>query len=157
MKTLIKIAILPLLLGVSLFAGNGYPEGYRDGWHDGRHDRREPSVRVVVSEPVYEEVVSYRPCRRAPSHGGAVVGALIGGIIGHHLDTRHPAHTTIGGAVAGAIIGSKIDDSRRGVPECRYVETVLKGYRNIAYWRGERIEYFSERPMERIPLPLRRR
>ena len=62
----------------------------------------------------------------------------------------------IGGAVAGAIIGSALG-SRHERPRCKYVETKLVGYRNIAYWRGEKIMEISERPLRRIRVGSQRR
>ena len=156
MKTLPFILLFALT--TLLCAHDDYRQGYRDGYRDAEY--RTPRIHyvdVVSSTPIYEEVVTYRSCRRmdhgdayASHHEGALIG---GGIVGHHLDTRHPLHTTVGGAVAGAIIGSKLAEAQERhlhTQQCKVVETRLSGYRNIAYWRGKTIVEISDRPLRRI-------
>lgn len=154
MKKLLLIALIALV--PLLQARSDYRDGYRDGSHPIRSKSR--FVPVVKSEPIYEEVVTYRRCRvhgsaypEAYHHQGALIGGLIGGIIGHNLDTHNRGPATVGGAVAGAIIGSHIARNRHSdITQCRHIETQIVGYRNIAYWHGGKIVEISERPLHRI-------
>ena len=115
----------------SYYDRSDYRDGYHDGYRDARHEVRRPKqifVEVVRSEPIYEEVVSYRDCRpayhrdRARTHEGALIGGLIGGIIGSQIDEEHRPGSAIGGAVAGAIIGSAMTSQPKR-PRCKHVET----------------------------------
>lgn len=155
---------ITLLSFTALLQAHGdYRDGYRDGYYDGKqHITKVRYVDVVRSKPIYEDVVTYRRCD-APGHysavshhEGALIGGLIGGIVGHHLDTRHRLHTTVGGAVAGAIIGSKLSETHDAQGQCKVVETRLKGYKNIAYWRGEKIVQISEYPLRKIRVEVPR-
>ncbi|MDX1296094.1 MAG: glycine zipper 2TM domain-containing protein [Sulfurimonadaceae bacterium] len=160
--------ILTLLLSTTLFAHDdyryGYDHGYTDGYYEGRNYKikKRRFVKVIESIPIYEDVVTYKKCRPHRRHGhvhspeGALLGGLIGGIIGHHIDSDHRVHTTIGGAVAGAIIGSKIGPTHH-YRKCKQVETRLVGYKNIAYWRGEKIVRISDVPLRKIRIGRRYR
>lgn len=167
---ILMLLLTPLLYAYDYDYGQRYHGEYREGYHDGYRDaRNRPAkarhvyVKVVRSVPIYEEVVTYRECRsthrrdRAHTHEGALIGGLIGGIIGSRMDEEHRPGSAIGGAVAGAIIGSAIASSQHKRPRCKYVETRLNGYRNIAYWQGEKIVEISERPLRRIRVDLPRR
>ncbi len=162
------IVLLMIILGTSVMAyGNhsydyrydrGYDDGCRDAHRYEKHHVRKKAcyVKVVRSKPIYREVVTYRECRTSRhhynthNHDGALIGGLIGGIIGHNMDTRHRAPSTIGGAVVGAIIGSKLSHLDGTPPLCKHVETQLVGYKNIAYWHGEKIVRISDEPLRRI-------
>ncbi len=163
------LIILMILFGSAAMADEyDYREGYREGYHDARYDIKKPRfVKVVRSKPIYKEVVTYRECRpparyRHPtthSHEGALIGGLIGGIIGHNLDTDNKGPATVGGAVAGAIIGSKLatgQERHYERPMCKHIETQLVGYKNIAYWRGEKIVKISDRPLRQIRIHPKR-
>jgi uncharacterized protein YcfJ len=72
------------------------------------------SVRAVVGPPEQrcwverEQVVEER---REPNAKGALVGAVIGGILGHQVAGRDDKDAgTVGGVVAGAAIGSTVGD-----------------------------------------------
>jgi len=155
------LIVLMIVLSPLLHAYDGYRDGYRDSRHTvERHHK--VYAQVVRSEPIYKEIVTYRECRPASrrhstrSHEGALIGGLIGGIIGSNMNRDNDARGTIGGAVAGAIIGSALT-SRQERPRCKYVETKLVGYRNIAYWHGRKIVEISDRPLRRIRVKTHRR
>ena len=74
--------------------------------------------------------------------GGAVVGALIGGVLGHQVGSgRGNDVATVGGAVAGGAIGSQVGrDSGPSYRDVRRCETASPGppqYWDVTYnFRG---------------------
>jgi uncharacterized protein YcfJ len=76
--------------------------------------------------------------------GGAVLGALIGGVLGHQVGGgRGNDVATAGGAVAGAVIGGNAGRSSSGatydkdVQRCRNVASTTPAYWDVTYdYRG---------------------
>jgi uncharacterized protein YcfJ len=118
-----------------------------------RHDERlfeapVMAVRAVVGPPEQrcwierEEVVQDR---REPSAHGALVGAVIGGILGHQIAGKDDkGAATVGGAVAGAAVGSAIGGHDGGqqivsqnVQRCEIVPDAAPDYWDVTYnFRG---------------------
>lgn len=87
-------------------------------------------VKVVRSIPVYKEVVTYRNCH--PNHRRELLRASKGPL--SIVVNRHHRHSK----------------------HCKHVEQRLTGYKNIAYWRGEKIVRFSDRPLRKIRVIYKR-
>ena len=95
------------------------------------------SVRAVVGPPSQrcwmekEQVVQQQG---APANvGGAVLGGLLGGVIGHQVNGGSRDIATVGGAVAGAAIGSQVGRNGGGqvvstqdVQKCETVQSTAK-------------------------------
>ena len=65
------------------------------------------------------------------SGGGAIVGGVIGGLIGHQIDSGHRKAAATGvGVVAGAIIGNEIEKNNSGARDI-YRVTVRTDYGNV--------------------------
>lgn len=111
---------LTLTTASAAFAGDYY---YRDGYrHHRYHDRvvvrpyYAPSVYVAPAPVYYEPAPAYSYYAPAPAYYGygpgpaTVGGAVIGGIIGNQVASRHNrAVGTVAGALIGGAIGSSID------------------------------------------------
>ena len=95
---------------------------------------------------------------------GALIGGIAGGILGHQVGGGSGKDAaTAGGAFLGTIIGSKLAQNQN--PEVRY-QTQRKcvtrydekrtdrfiNYKNIAYYNGQTIIRYSERPLKKIRL-----
>jgi uncharacterized protein YcfJ len=81
--------------------------------------------RQQVSEPAHGQ----------PNVGGAVVGALIGGVLGHQVGGGSGKKiATVGGAVAGGAIGANVgrDGSTIAAQDVRRCESTTSG--TPAYW-----------------------
>lgn len=110
-------------------------------------EARVTSVRAVVGPPeqrcwVEREQVR-EPGRGEPNVGGAIVGALIGGVLGHQIGGgRGQDVATAGGAVAGAAVGSQTGRDSGGTygRDVRRCETAASGppeYWDVTYdYRG---------------------
>ena len=108
------------------------------------------SVRAVVGPPEQRcwverrEVVEERGRSGETNVGGAVVGALIGGVLGHQVGGgRGKDVATAGGAVAGALIGGNSGIGNGGgtyskdVQRCKTVESTKPAYWDVTYnYRG---------------------
>lgn len=107
------------------------------------------SVRAVVGPPeqrcwVERREIVEQPGRPGePNVGGAVLGALIGGVLGHQVGGgRGKDVATAGGAVAGALIGGNAQGGpgstyARDVQRCKTVESTTPAYWDVTYdYRG---------------------
>lgn len=159
MKTL--LLTLAVLLGSSAMADSHYGPGSYGQFerspseHRLHQKHKERFVKVAQSRPIYKEVTVYRECpsrlSRHHNRDGAVIGAVVGGLIGNSVPAKHKLPHVIGGAVTGAIVGSAITaHPQRRQRLCQHTEQQLVGYRNIAYWRGQKIIQISDRPLNRI-------
>ncbi|MEO8104591.1 MAG: beta/gamma crystallin-related protein [Betaproteobacteria bacterium] len=107
------------------------------------------SVRAVVGPPEQrcwverQQVTEER--RGGTNVGGAVVGALIGGVLGHQVGGgRGKDAATAGGAIAGAVIGGNAGRDGGGgvtydkdVQRCRTVASEAPAYWDVTYnYRG---------------------
>ncbi len=95
---------------------------------------------------------------------GALIGGIAGGILGHQVGGGSGKDVaTVGGAFLGTIIGSKLAQNQN--PEVRYQtqrRCVTKydekttdrfiNYKNIAYYNGQAIIRYSDRPLRKIRL-----
>ena len=125
------------------------------------------NARVRSAEPQYENIsVPREECRNewvnepvqtnngGPNYGGAVLGALVGGVVGNQVakgNGRRDASAALGavvGAIAGDRIASKNNNNRyepqqmnqRQVTRCQAVNEVqarLTGYRVAYDYRGQ--------------------
>jgi uncharacterized protein YcfJ len=125
------------------------------------------NARVRSAEPQYENIsVPREECRNewvnepvqtnngGPNYGGAVLGALVGGVVGNQVakgNGGRDASTALGavvGAIAGDRIASKNNNNRyepqqmnqRQVTRCQAVNEVqarLTGYRVAYDYRGQ--------------------
>ncbi|SFG07159.1 Glycine zipper 2TM domain-containing protein [Duganella sp. CF458] len=71
--------------------------------------------------------------------GGAIVGALLGGVLGHQVGGGTGRDiATVGGALAGAAIGSNMGGDGRGnygqdVRRCEEVASTMPAYWDVTY------------------------
>ncbi|MEQ1518100.1 MAG: beta/gamma crystallin-related protein [Usitatibacteraceae bacterium] len=107
------------------------------------------SVRAVVGPPEQRcwverrEVVEDRGRPGESNAGGAVLGAIIGGVLGHQVGGgRGRDAATAGGAVAGALIGGNAQGGgsstySRDVQRCKTVDSGRPAYWDVTYnYRG---------------------
>jgi uncharacterized protein YcfJ len=103
-------------------------------------------VRAVVGPPEQrcwverQQVVENN--RGEPNPGGAVLGAIIGGVLGHQVGGgRGKDVATAGGAVAGALIGGNAGNGvtyDRDVQRCKTVASGRPAYWDVSYnFRGQ--------------------
>ena len=156
-----KLLLALLLTATSVLAHNSQHDNHdnHDRYGDVQYENRQHNrqkrhfVKVSHSRPIYKKVVTYKECRHSHTqqHNGAIVGAVVGGLIGNRVASDHKPLHTVGGAVTGAIIGAQLNrHPSRSSKHCKHVEQRLSGYKNIAYWRGEKIVRISDRPLKRI-------
>jgi uncharacterized protein YcfJ len=102
-------------------------------------DARVTSVHAVMGPPERRCWVEREEVGRRPNVGGAVVGALLGGIIGHQVGSgRGRDVATVGGAVVGGAIGSQAggssrDGGDRDVQHCEEVPGDTPAYWDVGY------------------------
>lgn len=170
-----KKLILAGLLVQGLFAG-GYTytqrninsNGYRTNDSSNSFTER---VQVQSSEPNYRNVIKrvpYQECYDEEVQGssvpmGSLLGGALGGVLGHQVGKgRGKTAATIGGAVLGTMMGSKYNDSSTTRTQRKCVtkynetqETVISGYKNIAYFGNHRIVKYSTRKLREIVLYIK--
>jgi uncharacterized protein YcfJ len=113
---------------------------YRRRPNERLYDVRIDSVREVrASGPEQRCWIEHQPgsqtSRGDPNMGGAVVGALIGGVLGHQVGSgRGNDVATVGGALAGGAIGAHVgrEGSERGGRDVQRCENTSSG--TPAYW-----------------------
>jgi uncharacterized protein YcfJ len=161
-QIVIAVASLFTAIGSSAYAaydrnGNYYePSDYRSS------EYRNDSARVIESRPVYtaagsDECFNNRTGRYEPRPdadkrvgGGAAIGAVAGGVLGHQVGSGHGnTAATIGGALLGGILGNKVENDRRedratadfDMNRCRTVSAsngqTLEGYDVRYTYRGQ--------------------
>ena len=136
-------------------------------------------VMVVRSKPIYANItkrVPYQECwneqvpvRRyynsdANSNIGALIGGITGGIIGHQVGGGGgKIAATVGGAIIGTLVGNNLSrrntrsytsgyrTQRRCVTKYNdtYTRAIIR-YKNIAYFKGQKIVKFSNRALRFI-------
>jgi uncharacterized protein YcfJ len=102
----------------------------------------------------------------------SVLGGTIGGVIGHQIGKgKGKDVATVGGAILGTIVGGNMANSnqqQRAYQEPRYQtkrncvtkyrrsqsKSRLVGYNNIGYYKGKRIEKFSNQRLSSIPVTV---
>jgi uncharacterized protein YcfJ len=112
---------------------------YRQRANERVYEAPVTSVRAVMGPPtercwVERQQVS-EPARGQPNVGGAVVGALLGGVLGHQVGGGSGKKiATVGGAVAGGVIGANVgrDGSTTSTQDVRRCENTASG--TPAYW-----------------------
>ncbi|MEP7296649.1 MAG: beta/gamma crystallin-related protein [Burkholderiales bacterium] len=122
------------------------------------------SVHAVVGPPnqrcwVERQQIS-QPDRGGPNIGGAVVGALLGGVLGHQVGGgRGKDIATAGGAVAGAAVGANVGRDSAGtydrdVRRCETTANTTPEYWDVTYtFRGlEHRVQMSAPPGQTIPV-----
>ena len=122
------------------------------------------SVHAVVGPPnqrcwVERQQVA-QPDRGGPNIGGAVVGALLGGVLGHQVGGgRGKDIATAGGAVAGAAVGANVGRDSGGtydrdVRRCETTASTTPAYWDVTYdFRGlEHRVQMSAPPGQTIPV-----
>lgn len=141
-------------------------------------------VNVTSSKPVYENVVSRVPhqecfdeqvpvtyTQRAPqqstSNAGALIGGVTGGFIGKQV-SRGDAAATIGGAIIGTLVGSNAGRTEQRYQQSTHYETRRQcttryserserrfmGYKNIAYYKGQKIVKYSDEKLSSLPVTV---
>lgn len=126
-RTFIKIAAA-LSVSVASLATVSAPAAARDGWDNGRHyghykqrgyGRDYRGDRYYRGDNSYRGNNYYRSGYRGDNYrcrdngtGGAIIGAIAGGLLGHEIAGRgdRTTGTVIGGAL-GAVTGHAIDKS----------------------------------------------
>ncbi len=139
-------------------------------------------VKVVSSEPAYEEVteqVPYQECwdeqvpvqeyrRSGDRTAGALIGGAAGGLLGHQISKGSGKDVaTIGGAILGTLVGSNLAEQNGGYASTRYVtrrrcttkyrthtEQRSMGYKNVGYYKGRKIVTYSDHRLRRIPVTV---
>jgi uncharacterized protein YcfJ len=119
---------------------------YRQRANERVYNAQVTSVHAVVGPPeqrCWVERQQVSSGRSEPNVGGAVIGALIGGVLGHQVGGgRGKDVATAGGAVAGAVIGSNAGRDGgsgydRDVQRCRDVSSGTPAYWDVTYnYRG---------------------
>ena len=122
---------------------------YRRRPNERMYEATVTSVRAVVGAPnercwVERQQVSQPSGRGDANVGGAIVGGLIGGILGHQVGGGSGKDiATAGGAVAGAVIGSNQgrdnnnSSSSRDVRRCETTASTTPAYWDVSYeYRG---------------------
>jgi uncharacterized protein YcfJ len=104
--------------------GNEAPEplaaptyDYRRRPNEHMYEARVTSVREVRGPPEERCWTEHQPGNEShrgdPNVGGAVVGALIGGVLGHQVGSgRGNTAATVGGAALGAYAGNRVENNR---------------------------------------------
>lgn len=119
---------------------------YRRRANERVYEANVTSVRAVVGAPeqrCWVERQQVSDGRGDTNVGGAVVGALIGGVLGHQVGGgRGKDVATAGGAVAGAVIGGNSGRGDGGtydrdVQRCKTVDSGVPAYWDVTYnYRG---------------------
>lgn len=162
MKT-IAIAVASLFTVIAPAAHAAY-DRYGNYYEPGdyRSSDFRDSARVIESRPVYAAAASREECwntrtRRYESRpdgskrigGGAAIGAIAGGVLGHQVGSgRGNDAATIGGALLGGLIGHQVEKDRRedaansdfDLSRCRSVTASgeqLQGYDVRYVYRGQ--------------------
>lgn len=121
---------------------------YRRRPNERLYEVRIDSVREVrASSPEQRCWIEHEPgsqtSRGDPNMGGAVVGALIGGVLGHQVGSgRGNDVATVGGALAGGAIGANVGrqgttSGGRDVQRCETTSSGTPAYWDVSYdFRG---------------------
>jgi uncharacterized protein YcfJ len=110
---------------------------YRRRPSERTYEARVTSVRAVVGPPEQRCWVERQQVveggRGEPNTGGAVLGAIIGGVLGHQVGGgRGKDVATAGGAIAGAVIGGNSGGGAAYGSDVQRCRTVASG--KPAYW-----------------------
>ncbi len=177
----LKIIALGILTSGVIGCAQNY-NTYGQNSYDESPSNHTQYVKVVASNPVYENVVQrvpYEECKtvNVPVQNntnsdienglGALLGGVAGGILGHQIGGGNgKTVATIGGAIIGSAIGNNISKNhkngnvyyeRKRICEQKYKENtrrVLSGYNNIGYYNGQKIVKFSQRRLINIPVTI---
>jgi uncharacterized protein YcfJ len=111
---------------------------YRQRPNERTFDARVTSVHAVMGPPEQRCWVERQEVRDRPNAGGAVIGALLGGVIGHQIGAgRGRDVATIGGAAVGGVIGANAGRDDRGdvrdVQRCENVSDAAPAYWDVTY------------------------
>jgi uncharacterized protein YcfJ len=112
---------------------------YRQRPNEQTFDARVTSVHAVMGAPEQRCWVEREEVRSRPNVGGAVVGALLGGVLGHQIGGgRGRDVATVGGAVVGGAIGANAgrdshDSDGRDVRHCETVADAPPAYWDVTY------------------------
>ena len=147
-----RTAITCLLAAAAASTAGAHAETFHD------------SARVRSAEPQYEQVTipreqcstqwvnePVRSANAAPSYGGAAIGGVAGGILGHQVGKGSGRDVaTALGAVVGALAGDRVGrgtgqpepyaTTQRQVTQCQTVnemQTRIAGYRVTYDYRGQ--------------------
>lgn len=134
-------------------------------------ERSEPEYRTITNRVPYQECWNEQvPVHRnsTVNNGtvGGILGGVAGGILGHQVGGGNgKTAATVGGAIIGTLVGKNLAGNNnqanstayRTQKKCvtKYNETTqrrLIGYKNIAYYHGQRVIVISQRPMNQIRL-----
>lgn len=151
LTALITLAAMPALAQNGYRSDRAYDEHVTYGY-----------AQVMRVDPVYQLVSDGRSgprCDRrhrgdgGDPRGGAVLGAIIGGALGHQVgkgDGRKAA--TVAGAAIGGTIGYQVDKNNGSDPQ-RRVECTTSGYYETRELVGYDVEYQykGERYVSRLP------
>jgi len=134
--------------------------------------------KVIITTPVYKTITiktPYEECweekiqviqEKSTNTLGQLIGGITGGILGNQIGGGNgKTVATIGGAVAGTVVGNNLSKNTQSntsyetVKKCitKYnteVEERLIGYNNIANYKGQRIEKFSETKLTMIQIQV---
>ena len=142
-------------------------------------------VKVKNTKPVYKTIIKKVPHQECWDESvpvrrnhrnynsdypiGTIIGGVAGGVIGHQVGGgRGKDLATVGGAIIGSIVGHNISKNQRR-DSYRTYETRQKcvtkynesneerfiGYKNIGYYKGQKITKISDRRLRYIPVTIR--
>ena len=132
---------------------------------------KQVTQRIPYQECWDEHVPVYRDERRHSSQEGmvgSIIGGVAGGVLGHQIGKgRGNDAATIGGAIIGTLVGHNLSNraltkevvtyqpQRQCVTKYKKIrEEKLIGYKNIGWYKGEKIVKFSEHKLHRIPVTV---
>ncbi len=134
-----------------------------------------PEYQVVIEKTPYEECWNERVevnhiqrSHNLDNVGGSIVGGIIGGVLGHQIgEGKGKDAATIGGAIIGSMMGGNhmnnhshsyeptYQNQRRCVTKYRKTrKREFMGYKNVAYYKGQKIIKYSDTPLKTIPLTI---
>jgi len=135
-------------------------------------------AKVIRTSPVYKTTTTktpYEQCwdekvqvvqEQSSSGIGKLLGGITGGILGNQIGGGNgKTVATIGGAIVGTVVGDNLSQNKQTgsyyetVRKCvtnytSQIEDRLIGYNNIANYKGQKIEKFSEKKLTMIPIQV---
>jgi len=136
---------------------------------------KQVTKRIPYQECWDEQVPIYERLKRHSSHDntvGSLIGGVAGGILGHQIGGGSgKTAATVGGAIIGTLVGHNLSNrdrdhryendvvTYRTKRQCvtRYKESVEEkfvGFKNVGFYKGQKIVTFSDHKIHRIPVTV---
>jgi len=164
MKIISKMVLSSLIFSNVLLNASGFSLN-----DEAKVIRTSPVYKTITKKTPYEECWDERiqVVQQQSSSGlGTLLGGITGGILGNQVGGGNgKTVATIGGAIVGSVVGNNLSkDSQSSsqyetVRKCvtKYtsqIEDRLIGYNNIANYKGQKIEKFSETKLTMIQIQV---